>query len=305
MKWIKWALGEAGFRTASMALQKQIGTVAGNLPLVTFSTLIIGVVQAVVAGSVLMKKEIDFFPSGKLVSGSILFGIGAFINTIIAFMAYVNGANIAVYTLITLLAIVPGAIIDKLCFGEKSSPRQIIGIMIVVFAGWLILKAPDISALSELPLWAWLGILNAFCLSINQGITRWVKEVDPWVKNFWGGSTTALLCIVTLGVFGPTISELLAMPSFQSVFAWSGVIALVVIGIWSFNVIAYRDGAAIPVKNVVVNGTFLSLTILVGLLFFDDTISLIQIAGILTYLIAFSIINNETWLFMYVKLKHN
>ena len=298
MKWLKWAFGEAACRAVSMSMQKKIGVEAGGFQLVVLSTFVIGVVQSAVAGAILLTKGIPFFPSSRLVWGSILFGIGAFVNTVIAFMAYVYGANMAVYTFITLLAIVPGAFIDWAFFGRRLVARQGFGIALAVFAGWLVLKTPTLSELAELPLWAWLGLLNALGLSINQGITFWVRDVNPWVKNFWGGTTTFLCCVGTLLIFGSGVTQMATAPAFLPVLYWSMAIALVVIGIWTYNLIAYRDGAAIPIKNIVVNGFFLTLIVVSGYVFFRDTIIFVQVVGMLAYLGAFAITNNEAWGFL-------
>lgn len=294
MRWIKWAFSEALARTASMTLIKVIGGAAGGLPLSLVSTLIIGTVQTSAAGGVMRLTRAQLFPSRRLVTGSVLFGVGAFVNSVIPFLAYGYGANIAVYTFLTLLAIAPGALIDRVCFGERTSFRQTCGIGLAVFAGWLVLNRPSLAELLSLPVWAWLALLNALGLAINQGISRWVKDVNIWTKNFWGGSTTSLLSLACLA-FGTLAQEALHSPALPTVLGWSALIALVVIGIWSFNVIAYRDGAAIPVKHVVVNGTFLSLVVLVGFLVFGESVTLTQFGGMLVYLSAFAVINNEVW----------
>ncbi len=295
MKWLKWAVGEAGSRTASMTLQNVIGRIAGSFPLVVISTLMIGIVQCSTAFGIVRRKQLDIFPSRRLVTGSVLFGIGAFVNTLLAFMAYVYDANMAVYTMITLLAIIPGAIIDRIWFNEKITLRLIAGIILATIAGWLILDLPNLESFTDMPVWTWIGLGNAIGLSINQGITRWSKEVNPWVKNFWGGSTTAILCLLTVLIFADETIRAVATADMGRVLGWSAVISFLVIGIWSFNVIAYRDGAAIPTKQVVVNGIFLTLTIFAGYLFFGDMITSTQFGGMVVYLIAFTVMNKEAW----------
>ena len=298
MKWLKWAVAEAGFRTVSMTLQKVIGGLSHGLPQVVVSTTVIGAIQCLAALIVLRIKRINPLPGNALVLGSVLFGVGAFVNTVIAFMAYVYGANIAVYTFITLLAIVPGAMIDRVCFKERLMVRQYLGIVAAVAAGWLILRMPSLEEMVLLPIWVWLGIINACGLAINQGISRGVKNVNPWVKNFWGGLTTFILCLTALAIFGDRWWREITSPDIVPVLLWSIVISVVVIGIWTFNVIAYRDGGSIPTKHVVVNGTFLTLVTIVGFVIFDDKITTIQIGGMATYLGAFVLINNEVWTYL-------
>lgn len=302
MRWIKWALGEGLFRTASMILSKIIGDLSSSFAHLILSTSVIGIVQTIVAGIVIRHKKINAFPGKRLVGGSILFGVGAFVCTVLPFSAYMLGANITVYTSLTLLAIIPGALIDWVWFGEKLAVRQGVGIVLALGAGWLVLKAPSFHELADLPVWVWLALLNAIGLSLNQGITRWVKEVDVWVKNFWGGLTTALLCGVTLVIFGDATLHAISSPDIVPVLWWSVAIAFLVIGIWSFNVIAYRDGAAIPTKNVFVNGIFLTGATFAGLIIFGEEVLLLQIIGMLMYVVAFVLTNNEVW--RYVSTRH-
>jgi len=299
MRWIPWALGEAVFRATSVTLIKIIGELSQTLAHVTLSTLVIGLVQSVVAGSMLVRNR-TFSTTRRFFIGSVLFGVGAFFSSIVAFVAYMQGANMAVYTLLTLLAIVPGALIDRIWFGERLVARQMLGIALAILAGWLALKVPTVAELAGLPLWTWLGLLNAVGLAVNQGCTRWIKDVDPWVKNFWGGLTTLLLGVMVL-VFLGMDRALLSGPDIRPLLLWSTLIAFAVIGIWSFSVIAYRDGAAIPTKHVLVNGVFLALVLAVGFLVFNEEIAPVQVGGMLVYLCAFVLINNEVWRFVAVR----
>lgn len=295
--WIKWALGEAGFRTLAMTLLKAIGntTQAQRFPLTIVSAFIIGMVQMTVAGGIMCFKKTKFFPSKYLIVGSILFGAGAFVNTVIPLLAYAYGANIATYTFLTLLSIIPGAIIDRVWFGDRLVVRQWFAVVLAISAGWFALNTPNLNELLLLPVWAWLAIANAIGLAINQGITRSIKHVDVWTKNFWGGGATLALCIIAFLLIGRELEMTIRSPELLTVIYRSLALALVVIGIWSFNVIAYRDGAGIPTKNIAVNGAFLSLVIVIGFFIFGERISFAQIIGMLLYLGAFTLINNEAW----------
>lgn len=294
VRWIKWAAAEAGFRALSMTLIKVIGSLSSVVAHTILSTLVIGAIQSIVAGGVLTGKRMTPWVEGRLVFGSILFGVGAFINSVIAIVAYMYGANIAIYPFLPLLAIVPGVLIDRVWFGEQLVLRQFIGIAFAIFAGWLVLDAPSLADLLDLPIWAWLGLLNALGLAINQGFTRWVKDVDPWVKNLWGGLATFLLSVVALIFLGHNLEIFLA-PEAQRILLWSVAIAFVVIGIWSFNVIAYRDGAVIPTKHIFVNGAYLAVMLFVGFIGFKESVSVVQIGGMGLYLGAFVLVNSEVW----------
>ncbi|MCL9972288.1 MAG: DMT family transporter [Candidatus Pacebacteria bacterium] len=295
MSWVKWALGEAAFRVTSITLLKVIGTLASTLGQLALSTLIIGGVQVVAAGCMLIYTRTSIWATKRQILGSIAFGIGAFFGTMLPFVAFMLGANLAVYTFLALLAIVPGALIDRIFFGEKLVIRQLSGIALAVFAGWLVMNMPNLNELATLPLWAWLALINACTLAINQGVTRWIKEVDIWIKNFWGGVGTTVLCLLSILILGPEAVASIATGASVPIVAWSAVIAIVVIGLWSFNVLAYRSGASIPTKNVFVNGAYLFGALAIGYLFFGEPVQSAQLFGILTYIVAFILINNTVW----------
>jgi drug/metabolite transporter (DMT)-like permease len=295
MDWVKWALGEAVFRVTSITLLKVIGTLSSTVGQLTLSTIIIGGVQVCAASAVLAYKGTSVWATKRQIFGSLAFGIGAFFGTMLPFAAFMLGANLATYTFLVLLAIIPGALIDRIFFGEKLVVRQLAGIALAVLAGWFVMNMPNLTELASLPLWAWLALINACTLAINQGVTRWIKEVDVWVKNFWGGLGTALFCAVTFGILGPETIQGLISATSVPIIGWSGVIALVVIALWSFNVLAYRSGASIPTKNIFVNGAYLFGALTVGYLFFGEPVHLAQILGIVTYIVAFILINTTVW----------
>jgi len=278
-----------------MTLLKVIGNLSQGLLQIILSTFVIGSTQLIVAAVVIKVNNLRFLTVKRLVIGSIIFGVTAFINTVIPFMAFVYDANIAVYTFITLLAIIPGAIMDRIWFKERLIMRQYLGIFVAIGAGWLILKTPNLSELLNLPLWVWLAGVNAIFLSIGQGITRAIREVNPWVKNFWGGLTTTALCLVGFLIYNQQIAKILISPETWLILFWSIAIAFIVIGIWTFNVIAYRDGSSIYTKHVVVSGVFMVLIIFIGLFIFKEQITIVQSMGIIMYFIAFVLVNNEVW----------
>jgi drug/metabolite transporter (DMT)-like permease len=303
MKWLKWAIGEAGFRATSMTIMRLIGAVIIAVPQAAFSTMVIGIVQVAGGATMLHHVKKDVFSNIKEVRGAIIFGIFAFIGTMLPIIAYSHGANMPTYTLITLLAIIPGALVDTIFFRERFTPWNWLGFAIACVAGWLILKKPSLSGLTHMPMWMWLAGANALTLAVNQGISRSIKEIDVWRKNFWGGLATFVICAGTLLVFWGEFITFTAAPTFNHVLSLSGIISLCVIGMWAFNVIAYRDGAAIPLKQVTVNGLLLVLVTVIGFVGFGDTITHTQIAGGVVYLLAFVLINKESWIYLRNRLR--
>ena len=299
MRWIKWAFGEAILRTLIIAFLKEIGSISSTFFQLLFSTLVIGVVQVVIPAIAIIWLRISFFPSKKQVFGALLFGIGAFSGTLLPFIAFMLNANLIMYAFLTLLAIIPGAFIDVIFFKEQFSIRQIFGVGIAVIAGYFILKTPNLTELASLPLWAWLALLNALVLAFNQGITRWVKDIHVWVKNFWGGCSTAILAGLGSLFFGNALQSLSFSSEFGLLLWWSVALSFLVIGMWIVNILAYRDGASIPIKNVVVNGMYLVGSVLIGYFIFGEEIVTVQALGIVLYIIAFVLINKSTWLYIF------
>jgi multidrug transporter EmrE-like cation transporter len=77
--------------------------------------------------------------------------------------------------------------------------------------------------------------------------------------------------------------------------AWISCIAgIFVIGIWSFNLLGFKKGAAIAIKNVVMNGFFLISSMGLGIVIFNEPFTLSKIISIPFYLIAFILLNRET-----------
>ncbi len=295
MRWIKWSIGEGVLRTISILFSKMIGESSLGPPHLTGSILVIGCMQTVVASGVLFHKKLSFAESRQFVFGSILFGAGAFVNSFLAFWALGMGAPIAVYTLLTLLSIVPGALIDRLWFGQTLAVRHVVGIVSALVAGWLVLKTPDIREIGTLPNWVWIGLANALGVAMNQGVSLWIKEISPWVKNFWGGLSTAACGLLAIVLMTGSDRAIILNETFAPVLLWSVGISVVVVGVWTYNVIAYRDGAAIAAKHVVVNGLFLTLATGVGIFFYGDTFTTVQAMGMGLYVAAFMLLDNEVW----------
>jgi multidrug transporter EmrE-like cation transporter len=75
----------------------------------------------------------------------------------------------------------------------------------------------------------------------------------------------------------------------------SAVIGVIVIGMWSFNLLSYRGGAQIAIKKLVLNGSYLTMAMVVGILLFGETLTVAKIVGVATYLVAFVLMDDNTW----------
>lgn len=297
-KWMIWTLLEAGTKTSSKLLQKVVGNVSSTLAHVFFATFVVGIVQ-VVAGFIMVKSRgKKFFPNAMNVLGSCLFGFFAVASTVLALTVFLLGGDVGVNTFIITLSIVPGAMIDKVFFGHPLNSRQWLGVAVAILAGYSILGWPSLSHFLGLPLWVWLSFCNMMTVAINQGITQRIKDVDPFVKNFWGGATTVILC--ALGIIALGHSGLFVNFSDQMQKLWlvSAVIGGIVVGMWSFNLLSYKGGASIAIKKLVMNGSYLTSAMLLAIPIFGESLTVGKIVGVLLFLGAFTLMDKGTWKFI-------
>lgn len=297
-KWMKWTFCEASTKTASKILQKVIGNVSASLTHTFLATLIIGLVQ-IVAGLVMTRlQRVRLLGDRVNIIGSCLFGFFAVISTVLAFGAFYYGGDLGVNTFIITLSIIPGALIDRFFFNHKLNGREWLGVFVAVLAGYAILGWPSLAEFTKLPLWVWLSFGTMCSVAINQGITQKVKKIDPFVKNFWGGLTTVILCLVVLIVFGKTGIIFDFSGSAPKLWTVSAIIGIIVVGMWAFNLLSYKGGASIALKKLVMNGTYLITAMFCGALFFRETITSSKLLGIAFYLGAFVLMDKGTWEFV-------
>lgn len=294
-KWMKWTFAEAGTKTASKMLQKVIGSVSATFGHVFFATLAVGMVQ-VMAGSVMAaRRGKKLLTDWKSISGSCLFGLFAALSTVLSFAVFASGGDIGVNTFIITMSIVPGALIDRFCFGYKLNWRQWVGVLLAILAGYSVLGWPPLAQLLALPLWVWLSLIIMCSVAINQGITQKIKGIDPYVKNFWGGLTTLVLAFAGTAVLGSL--KLFADHSKPMQYLWlaSLIGGLIVVAMWNFNLLSYKGGASIALKKLVMNGTYLISAMLLSALIFGESLTVGKLSGIAIYFAAFALMDEGTW----------
>ena len=64
---------------------------------------------------------------------------------------------------------------------------------------------------------------------------------------------------------------------------------------WSFNVLAYKGGAWIALKKLVMNASYLTMAMIAGIVLFGEDASVTKFAGVALYLVAFVLIDDKTW----------
>lgn len=304
-KWMRWTLLEAFTRVLHRIPQKLAADVAASLAHSFLTTFIVGAVQTVLGfGAAKGFKKPIMAPKDQIV-GSCAFGVGAIIALTLGNFAFQLGGDIGIYTFIVTLSIVPGAIIDH--FGwfrprdwqrKKLGAREWAGVGLALVAGHAVLGWPSLSAFVAMPTWVWVSLAVPLVLAINQAITQRIKDVDPFVKNFWGGATTMVGCL--LGLLATGSLALLgdfsgAMPIF---WLWSAILGLNIMAIWMTNLMSYKGGASIALKKLVMNGTFMTATMVVGILMFGEPLTAGKVVGVLLYFVAFTFMDKNTWEFM-------
>lgn len=297
-KWMAWTVLEALMRSMSNALQKTIDDItAVSFSYVLYATGFIGLVQ-MVAGFVVLrsrgKKIGDQFAN---IAGSISFGVFGVLSICLSFLVFAKGGQLSVHAFITSLSIIPGALIDLFVFKHPLSKRQWIGVMIAVVAGYVVLGLPSFDQALKLPFWVWCSFGAMMAMTVNQGITQRIKDVDPFVKNFWGGATIFILGFGVLLAFGkiPVGSYPYKLTLISLAIGGLSVI------LWIANLFAYRDGALMAIKKLIMSGSYLLITIVGGAVIFGEEVGLHKIIAFFLYLFSFLLLDNPTWEYFWIK----
>lgn len=290
--WMKWAVLEAGTKTASKMLQKVVGTVSSTWSDTFLAAAVIGFVQTIFGGLMIWRNRIPLFSHPTQIIGCCLFGLLAVGSTALSFGVFLNGGEIGVNTFIITLSIVPEAFIDAIFFKHKLTMRELIGISVAIIGGYVILGSPSLAELAHMPLWVWISFATTLTIAIGQGVTRQLKDVSPFVKNFWGGLTGLVLCgCIVMVTGGFDMHDQLPL----KLLVTSAVIGLIVVGMWSFSLMSYKGGASIALKKLVTNGVYLTAATCAGALFFGEKLTTGTWIGIMLYFVAFALVDGSTW----------
>jgi len=302
--WIGWTIAEALTRTVTKVLLKLTGIVSVKFVDAVLASMIVGVVQAVLGLAVTIQCGKSLLVSRREIIGACAFGLVGYCVIVLGFLTFTYGGDVGVNTLITTLAIIPGGIIDSIFFHHHLKSRQWIAVAIAVLAGYAVLGAPSISEVMNFPLWVWLSFIMMLGIAINQGVTQFIQDIDPMVKNFWGGGTQFIAGIATLPLLYLINPTLLKTESLTTYFiGLSLLIGVINVGLWIFNVMSYRSGATIALKKLVMNGIHLSTVMIAGALLFSESIDVYKITGIVLYCIAFTFWDQGTLEFVKKSLR--
>lgn len=295
--WQKWAFLEGITRTLSRTLQKVVGSVSNNWENTLLAAGIIGFVQVLSAIIITKNTREKLLCDPVGIIGCLIFGLIALVCTVLGFATFLYGGDITISTFIIALSIIPSMIIDIIFFKYKSSRREWIGILVAVIAGWAVLDFPNLASMLKLPMWVGLSFITMILVSINQGITQSVRKVSPMFKNFWGGMVALILSPVIMILIGKG-GFLLSFPDNKILWFTSAMIGIIVIAMWSFNLLSYKDGASIALKKLVVSGIYFISTTFLGSIIFHEAITTGKIIAIPLFILSYLLMSKEAYNFV-------
>jgi|TARA_Y100000310_G_scaffold321577_1_gene379433 drug/metabolite transporter (DMT)-like permease len=304
VSWMRYAVGEGLTKATNSTFAKFIGSLSGSLGFIVFVTFAVSVIQMLggLVGNLSYRKD-NLFPGIKAILGSALFGTIAFAMTVIGIFRFTyEDADLGIATFIVLFSIFPGTLFDWLFFKNNFNIRQWFGAGIFLLSGYAVLNFPAFETLLSLPPWVWLSAIIALLLAVNELITRLISsslKTNPLVYNFWVGLFTVFIAIIYLTIMNQWHSVAELSPKIFFISVIMGIVIFVMI---SFKFLSYKVGGTIASKKIIMQGTYLITAMIAGLIFFNEPFTLGKVIGILGFFTAFSLINNEVWQVVKIKL---
>ncbi len=291
-----WTFGEATTKTICKVLNKLIGQASSFFYQVVLVNLIVGLVQVICSLIALKKNRRSIWGTRAQMLGACAFGLSACIYGFLVFTVFLHGGEITMNTFIISLAIVPCALLDRIIFRDKKiGARKWCALAVFCLAGYFVLGLPSLAQAAKFPLWIWLSLISMLLLAINEVISRSIKEIEPMVKNFWGGLVTLIgsfLMLVFLGRTG-------VLFDFQSeavtkLWVFGVVGGLFIVVMWVCKVRGYNAGVTMAAKRLLMDSSYLTMIAIIGVWQFGESITWWKAVGILMYFGAFIIMDNDT-----------
>ena len=293
--WMKWAVAEGGTKAASIILQKYLGVSSGTFLGALVATLIIGVIQALGAlfGVVVLMRQRVRAGAAEILGGG-LFGFIAAAMTILGVYSFsFPGADVGVRTFLVTLSIIPGAIIDRMFFSHPIVVRQWLGIGFFLLSGYAILNFPPLAMLLHLPPWIWITLVIALFAAVNEAITQSMRQTDPFSYNVWVGLATIIFAAAGLFFFAPALTW---QQLTQGMIIGSSLVGALVLLMISFKLLAYKAGGSITLKKLIMQSTYLILSVVLGVLIYQEALTAGKVIGIMGFIFAFTLTDQATWL---------
>lgn len=286
-RWKWYAVSEGFAKTASNTVSKIIGLSGSNFGGSIFITFIIGSVQGIGGLMLAIFSKQRLFPGWKLLFGAFFFGASAFTSTVAGLYALTfPEADIGVFVFITLLGLLPGIFIDQIFFKTHHSLLQWIGVFIFLCGGYGMLNFPSLGEIIALPPWVLITLIIPVTLAINEGLTRAMSRAvisNPFVNNFWIGLTTVALSACVLLIFD---METVIKEMSVRLYGLAALIGAIVLIMISLKLLAYKGGGTIGYKKIIMQGTHLISAVIIGLLFFGESLTVGKGIGIIAFFVS-------------------
>ncbi len=297
--WPAWAVAEGMVKTIQWLLGKLVGSLGRTVEGAVLVTIVTGSAQVVggAAGTLIRRQSLRVSPRQLL--GSLLWGVMAAAAMLLTVLIFTyEGADVGVATFIVALSIVPGALLDHLFFGNLLSSRRWIGIGLFILAGYAVLNFPSLATLSSLPVWMWIAVSTSFLAATSEAVSQALArdrqvKLDPWLNNFYAGFAIVLFGGVGLLLGDFSRATTAHLP--HTFWVGSAIFGALNIPLLAFKLLSYYGGGNIALKKVIVRGTNITLAAVLGWLLFGEVMTWGKVVGIGGYLVAFTVMDDQTW----------
>jgi hypothetical protein len=288
LNWLTLALVEGFLMGVAKIGHGLVGSVSITLGHVMFATGVVGIVVASIGFFFGCLQKHKIWVTGWNKWGSMLFGLGCILATICAFAAFRNGAraDMGANTFISgPLGILVLCVLGGIRYKEMPSVDKIGAALLALIGAYMVTK-PNARLLSgDIPVWVWWSLGTCVFASGTrfvaketavQGIKAGLPKTPPWIKIFWGGLVMSLA--LPLGILMRPAVVHDAATTLLVPFAI--FVALPTLGWWFCRFSAYQNGAPLGMKEVSLSGAYLAVGAIAGMLFFQDSMSPLKIAGL-------------------------
>ena len=292
-KWLKWSLLEGGTKVAKRFTMAYAGLASRSWDGAYTLSLLGGFIILIGGFIGGRKNNANFWASPKVIMGGLVNGVIVTLITVLGAAAFIYpGADAGVITFFSTASIVPGALIDWKFFGRPLSLRQCLGIVVYFLAGMAILDFPSFKELVNLPTWVLIAILLIFIQATNEAVAQSVRKMDTFVINFWSGASTIIFSSIYLSFFGSWSFFANASYPFLAIAAITGLITF---GMTTFKLFAYKEHGSIALVKLVVQGTHLVGSVVLGMIILNEVMSLGKVLGMFGFFLAFGMMDAGAW----------
>lgn len=228
-----------------------------------------------------------------------LLGVWAFFATLMTclhIISYEQGADQGIAVLALQTSIIWGVFFDWAVFSNRPTPRQLIGVGLLLLATYAAVDFPGFLRSEPLPWWIWFKLVIALMLGVNELTRRKLAaevpgetRINPIQSSFYVGG----LSLVFLSPF----VILSAQPLFnhQNLTFWlsSAVLGWLVVISTVLSLIPYLSGSNILLRKFFGNATALILAIISGAVIFHEPITLGKALGFALVVAAFIFVDKE------------